>query len=144
MAHATGRSRLTFVEFGAISAGDGVAPRRTLARETGRGHPGLARAPRPRRCGLACGARPWRECAAGACRQPGRRDWARLLARGVAGLLVLAAALGWRPPLAAAHPRDEYLQALYLTLGADGVTVELALSPGVRVAPQMVAVIDED
>jgi hypothetical protein len=40
----------------------------------------------------------------------------------VVGLL---ASLGPRPSVAAAHPLDEYLQATYVTLAPDGLTVEL-------------------
>src|SRR3954470_13608677 len=47
-------------------------------------------------------------------------------------------------PRALAHPLDEYLQALYVTLGADGVSIELDLSPGVLVAPQVIGLIDAD
>jgi ABC-type nickel/cobalt efflux system permease component RcnA len=57
------------------------------------------------------------------------------------GLLVM---FGSRPAVAAAHPLDEYLQAMYVMLAADGVTLELDLTPGVLVAPQVVALIDTD
>jgi ABC-type nickel/cobalt efflux system permease component RcnA len=51
---------------------------------------------------------------------------------------------GLRPATVAAHPLDEYQQAAYLTLATDGVTLELDLSPGVLVAPQVIAAIDTD
>jgi ABC-type nickel/cobalt efflux system permease component RcnA len=58
--------------------------------------------------------------------------------------LVVVALLAPRPPVAAAHPLDEYLQAAYLTLDPDGVTVEIDLTPGVLVTLQVVALIDRD
>ena len=45
---------------------------------------------------------------------------------------------------ALAHPLDEYLQALYVTLGSDGIGIELDLTPGVLVAPQVIGLIDAD
>jgi nickel/cobalt transporter (NicO) family protein len=60
---------------------------------------------------------------------------------GALGLMVM---FGSWPSVAAAHPLDEYLQAIYVTLAADGVTLELDLTPGVLVAPQVVALIDTD
>lgn len=64
-------------------------------------------------------------------------------------LLALGALLAtlWpRPatPTALAHPLDEYLQALYVTLGSDRLGLELDLTPGVLVAPQVVALVDGD
>lgn len=51
--------------------------------------------------------------------------------------------LGWAAP-AAAHRLDEYLQATRIAFGDHTVDVEIDLSPGVRVAPQVVALIDTD
>jgi ABC-type nickel/cobalt efflux system permease component RcnA len=58
---------------------------------------------------------------------------------------LLAAAWPLRaPPRVLAHPLDECLQALYVTLGSTGVAIELDLTPGVLVAPQVIALIDTD
>jgi hypothetical protein len=43
-----------------------------------------------------------------------------------------------------AHPLDEYLQALYLQLGTDRIGVELDLTLGVLVGPQVVSLIDSN
>jgi hypothetical protein len=51
--------------------------------------------------------------------------------------------LGWAAP-AGAHRLDEYLQATRIAFGDHTVDVEIDLSPGVRVAPQVVALIDTD
>ena len=51
--------------------------------------------------------------------------------------------LGWAAP-AAAHRLDEYLQATRIGFADHSVDVEIDLSPGVRVAPQVVALIDTD
>ena len=45
---------------------------------------------------------------------------------------------------AQAHRLDEYLQAARLSLGPDGVALELDLTPGVAVAPEIMAIIDRD
>ncbi len=56
------------------------------------------------------------------------------------GLLALLA-----PPLAAlAHPADVYLQASYITVAPTQIVVELDLSPGVLVAPQVLPQLDTD
>jgi nickel/cobalt transporter (NicO) family protein len=58
---------------------------------------------------------------------------------------LLAVLCAWpEPSVALAHPLDEYLQALYVTLASDRVELELDLTPGVLVAPQVVALIDSD
>src|SRR5688572_13359594 len=43
-----------------------------------------------------------------------------------------------------AHRLDEYLQAARLSLVREGVAVELDLTPGVAVAPEIIAIIDRD
>jgi hypothetical protein len=43
-----------------------------------------------------------------------------------------------------AHPVDEYLQAAYLKLGPDTLELELDLTPGEWVAPQMLELIDQN
>ena len=48
------------------------------------------------------------------------------------------------PCAARAHRLDEYLQATRIALDADHVTIELDLTPGVAVAPQIFALIDRD
>ncbi len=49
------------------------------------------------------------------------------------------------PPRAAlAHPLDVYLQAMYITVAPTQIVVELDLSPGVLVAPQVLSELDPD
>jgi hypothetical protein len=43
-----------------------------------------------------------------------------------------------------AHPMDECLQAAYLKLGPDSLELELDLTPGERVAPQLLGLIDQN
>jgi ABC-type nickel/cobalt efflux system permease component RcnA len=58
------------------------------------------------------------------------------------GLLALLLGL-LAPPLAAlAHPADVYLQATYITVAPAQLVVELDLSPGVLVAPQILPQLD--
>jgi nickel/cobalt transporter (NicO) family protein len=58
------------------------------------------------------------------------------------GLIALLLAL-LAPPLAAlAHPLDVYLQATYITVAPTQIVVELDLSPGVLVAPQILPQLD--
>jgi nickel/cobalt transporter (NicO) family protein len=45
---------------------------------------------------------------------------------------------------AVAHPLDEFVQNTYIDLTLDRTTLELNLTPGVLVAPEMVALIDTD
>jgi hypothetical protein len=52
--------------------------------------------------------------------------------------LVLNAAVAF------AHPVDECLQAAYLQLGPDSLELELDLTPGERVAPQLLGLIDQN
>src|SRR5215218_3550064 len=67
------------------------------------------------------------------------RRLSRLLQLGLIALLLALLA----PPLAAlAHPLDVYLQATYITLAPTQVIVELDLSPGVLVAPQVLPKLD--
>ena len=65
----------------------------------------------------------------------GRRRRRLLLA--LAGLALCA-----RP--ASGHVVDEYVQASYITLGSDGVSIDLNLTPGVDVAARVLAMIDGD
>lgn len=60
--------------------------------------------------------------------------------------LLLALLLGvLAPPRAAlAHALDEYLLASYITVAPDQILVELKLSPGVLVAPELLAILDPD
>ncbi|WP_203897079.1 hypothetical protein [Virgisporangium aliadipatigenens] len=62
-----------------------------------------------------------------------------LIALAVAAAAVLLPA---RP--AAAHPLDVYLQAAYLSPAPDAIRLELAISPGVLVAPDALADLDTD
>src|SRR6476619_5921795 len=45
---------------------------------------------------------------------------------------------------ALAHPLDQYLQATYITVAPAQIVVELDLSPGVLVAPQVLPQLDTD
>ena len=56
--------------------------------------------------------------------------------------MLLTLVLPARP--ASAHPLDVYLQASYLTVAASTVQVEIDLSPGVLVAPRVLAALDSD
>ena len=58
-----------------------------------------------------------------------------------AGLVALLAALGAGVP-ASAHRLDEYLQALRVDVRADGVVIELDLTPGANLAGDVVAALD--
>lgn len=46
------------------------------------------------------------------------------------------------PSVALAHPLDVYLQATYITVGPKRIVVELDLTPGVLVAPQILPALD--
>jgi hypothetical protein len=48
------------------------------------------------------------------------------------------------PTTAAAHRLDEYLQATRIALAPDDVRVEIDLTPGINVAPQVAPLIDSD
>jgi len=58
---------------------------------------------------------------------------------GVSALLALSLVRG-----AAAHRLDEYLQATLIGVTRDGIDVEIRLTPGVRMLPALMAVIDQD
>src|SRR5829696_1507612 len=67
----------------------------------------------------------------------------RIRSFGLLGLiLLLAATLPAKE--ASAHPLDEYVQNTYIDPASDRTTLELNLTPGVLVAPEMVALIDTD
>ena len=71
----------------------------------------------------------------------GRRGRWAIPALGLIALLITTLA----PPRAVhAHPLDVYLQATYLTLSPSRVAVELDLSPGVLVAPEILPALDPD
>ncbi|MGH3146251.1 MAG: hypothetical protein ACRDTR_10670, partial [Rubrobacter sp.] len=57
-------------------------------------------------------------------------------------ILLLAATLPARE--ASAHPIDEYVQNTYIDLTPDRTTLQIDLTPGVLVAPEVVALIDAD
>lgn len=69
---------------------------------------------------------------------------ARRGVRVLTALLLAAATLLLPASPASAHPLDVYLQAMYLTLAPAAVQVELDLSPGVLVAPRVLAALDAD
>jgi nickel/cobalt transporter (NicO) family protein len=56
--------------------------------------------------------------------------------------LLLAATLPAQE--ASAHPIDEYVQNTYIDLAPDTMTIQIDLTPGVLVAPEVVALIDAD
>lgn len=56
--------------------------------------------------------------------------------------LVFVAVLIGRPSPAAAHRLDEYLQAARVAVGVDRVSIDVDLTPGVSIAPQVTAWID--
>jgi hypothetical protein len=62
------------------------------------------------------------------------------MTRGVAAVLCVAALA----PCPEAHQLDEYLQAARLDLSRDHVGLELDLTPGIAIAPQIIALIDTD
>ena len=70
-----------------------------------------------------------------------RRYWRPTLLLGLLTLL-----LAWLTPTRAAlaHPLDVYLQATYITVAPTQIVVELDLSPGVLVAPQVLPQLDTD
>jgi nickel/cobalt transporter (NicO) family protein len=62
---------------------------------------------------------------------------------GLLGLIwLLAATLPAQE--ASAHPMDEYVQNTYIDLAPDRTTLQIDLTPGVFVAPEVVALIDTD
>jgi hypothetical protein len=63
-----------------------------------------------------------------------RRVW-------IVRIAVLALCLGCAVPVRA-HRLDEFLQATRLAVDLDRVTIEIDLTPGVRIAPQVLASID--
>ena len=63
---------------------------------------------------------------------------------GLVGLLVPLLALLAPPRAALAHPLDVYLQASYITVAPAQVVVEVDISPGVLVAPEVLARLDTD
>src|SRR5438067_9050604 len=60
------------------------------------------------------------------------------------GLIALLPGLLALPAAALAHPLDVYLQATYITVAPAQIVVELDLSPGVLVAPQVLPQLDSD
>ena len=62
---------------------------------------------------------------------------------GLASALVLSVCLGCAAP-ADAHRLDEYLQATRLAIDVEQLRLEIDLTPGASVAPQVIAAIDMD
>lgn len=62
----------------------------------------------------------------------------------VLGALALLVTLLAPPRAALAHPLDVYLQATYITVSPTEIVVELDLTPGVLVAPEVLAALDSD
>ncbi len=60
------------------------------------------------------------------------------------GLIALLCGLLAAPKPALAHPLDIYLQATYITVSLTQIEVELDLSPGVLVAPEILPQLDPD
>lgn len=63
---------------------------------------------------------------------------------GLLGLISLLTPVLLPAKEAAAHPIDEYVQNTYIDPAPDRTTLELNLTPGVLVAPQMLAMIDTE
>ena len=63
---------------------------------------------------------------------------------GLLGLICLLISVLLPAKEAAAHPLDEYVQNTYIDLAPDRTTLELNFTPGVLVAPEVVALIDAD
>ena len=61
----------------------------------------------------------------------------------VTALVALSLALGLVRP-ASAHRLDEYLQATLIGVTRDAIELEIQLTPGVRMLPVLMAVIDQD
>ncbi len=70
------------------------------------------------------------------------RSWPASLAK-LAGVLLVLSVLIW-PSVASAHSLDQFLQSSYVTVAPHSVSVELDLTPGVLVAPQVLREIDTD
>lgn len=68
----------------------------------------------------------------------------RRLARWTAALLLAATGSGLAAAPAWAHPTDEIVQQTYLTPDGSRLDVELAITPGVLVAPAFVKALDSD
>ena len=71
----------------------------------------------------------------------------RIWSFGLLGLSwLLAATLAATLPEreASAHPIDEYVQNTYIDLAPDTMTIQIDLTPGVLVAPEVLALIDAD
>src|SRR4051812_32206942 len=60
------------------------------------------------------------------------------------GLLALLLMVLAPPGAALAHPLDAYLQATYITVAPAEIVVELDLTPGVLLAPQVLPQLDRD
>jgi nickel/cobalt transporter (NicO) family protein len=69
-----------------------------------------------------------------------RRHWP--LSIPVLGLLAILLAVLAPPAVALAHPLDVYLQATYITVAPTQIVVELDLTPGMLVAPQVLPELD--
>jgi nickel/cobalt transporter (NicO) family protein len=69
-----------------------------------------------------------------------RRSWLRLSL--LLGLVAVLLAMLAPPGVALAHPLDVYLQATYITVAPTEIVVELDLTPGVLVAPQVLPELD--
>jgi nickel/cobalt exporter len=68
----------------------------------------------------------------------------RRLARWTVGLVLAAAGSGLAAAPAQAHPTDEIVQQAYLTPDDSRLDIELALTPGVLVAPAFAEALDTD
>src|SRR5215212_7407942 len=63
---------------------------------------------------------------------------------GLLGLICLLTSVLLPAKEASAHPLDEYVQNTYIDPAPDRTTLALNLTPGVLVAPEMIALIDTD
>ncbi len=60
------------------------------------------------------------------------------------GLVCLAILLLTRPASAAAHPLDEFFQAVYIRMAPNRISLQVELYTGVLIAPRILALIDTD
>jgi nickel/cobalt exporter len=68
----------------------------------------------------------------------------RIWSFGLLGPIWLLLAVTLPAQEASAHPIDEYVQNTYIDLAPDTMTIQIDLTPGVLVAPEVVALIDAD
>jgi len=68
--------------------------------------------------------------------------WSRLARVGKVVVILLVLRVLFWPTVAAAHPLNQFLQLSYVTVASRSINVELDLTPGVLIAPQVLPTID--